>query len=115
MGPDATALLVDSNDTWEFDGTLWKRVADTGPGPGFAGGLNPRRRECVAVRWHRFGWLSGNTWAWNGKRWTQRQNMGPDPRTQFGFAYDIARKRGVLFGGRGESSSFADTWELFQR
>ena len=44
--------------------------------------------------------------------WTQRQDVGPSPRGGHGLAYDAARERVLLFGGRaGGSVLQGDTWE----
>ena len=104
------------NDTWEYDASVWTRVADTGPTArhsfGFAyGGM------VVSL----FGGMDGgntlrDTWQWNGVHWTQRQDMGPTPRAPAGAAYDSARGRMVVFGGAGAGGTqFGDTWEAFER
>ena len=38
--------------------------------------------------------------------------QGPSARQEPGMVYDAARRRTLLFGGRGQMSSHADTWEL---
>jgi hypothetical protein len=104
------------NDTWEYDASVWTRVADTGPAArhsfGFAYG-----GKVVSL----FGGMDGNnalrdTWQWNGAHWTQRQDMGPAPRAPAGAAYDSTRGRMVVFGGAGAGGAiFGDTWEAFER
>jgi N-acetylneuraminic acid mutarotase len=104
------------NDTWEYDGSVWTRVADTGPSArhsfGFAYGGN-----VVSL----FGGMDGSntfrdTWQWNGVHWTQRQDMGPAARAPAGAAYDSIRGRMVVFGGAGAGGAlFGDTWEAFER
>src|SRR5262245_28004587 len=42
--------------------------------------------------------------------WTQRQDIGPSGRAGHAIAYESARKRTLLFGGRGKES-LGDTWE----
>src|SRR5918998_1290718 len=42
--------------------------------------------------------------------WTQKEDIGPSPREGHRMAYDAARQRVVLFGGRGKAGSTNDTW-----
>jgi hypothetical protein len=42
--------------------------------------------------------------------WTQKQDIGPNKRTNHGLTYDGARKRVILFGGDPGGPPFADTW-----
>ena len=44
--------------------------------------------------------------------WTQKQDVGPSARGEHAIAYDEARERVVLFGGReGGATLQGDTWE----
>ena len=44
--------------------------------------------------------------------WTQKQDVGPSARAGHAVAYDTARQRVVLFGGRAEGGTAqGDTWE----
>ena len=43
--------------------------------------------------------------------WTQKEDIGPTPRLDAAMAYEAARQRVVLFGGRGDGDLFNDTWE----
>lgn len=44
--------------------------------------------------------------------WSEKAiNSGPPDRYGHAMAYDVARKRVVLFGGKGFSDDLADTWE----
>lgn len=47
--------------------------------------------------------------------WTQRQDIGPSARSKLAMAYDLKRKRTVLFGGTvslfNTANNLADTWE----
>lgn len=44
--------------------------------------------------------------------WTQKEDIGPTPRQGHAMAYDILRRRVVLFGGGSlGSDAFNDTWE----
>jgi hypothetical protein len=109
-----------ANDTWEYDGTLWTQVADTGPSPRAAYGMVYDGTETLLFG----GWaaiISNNTkfadtWVWDGKHWTQRLHMGPGIRASHGMAYDSARNRTLLFGGNDEQSvDLGDTWKAFER
>jgi len=105
---------VNLNDTWEYNGTLWTHVADTGPEARAAYGMAYGGKEMLLVG-GRGGKLFGSTWSWNGNHWTQRQDMGPGARASFGMSYDSLRNRAVLFGGLDTKAARADTWELFER
>jgi hypothetical protein len=52
----------------------------------------------------------GDTWLWDGQAWTQAEDVGPHKRFNHAMAYDSARSRIVLFGGRFDQTSFGDTW-----
>jgi len=110
------------NDTWEYDGTRWTHLADTGPEPRSFYGLAYDGAETLLFG----GFGSGGansvtansvTWSWDGKFWTQRQDMGPSARWGMGMAHDSGRSRTVLFGGQNDKSgaNLGDTWELFSR
>ena len=64
-----------------------------------------------------FGGASGSnlfadTWIWDGTEWTQVADTGPAARSGHSLAYDSARNRVVLFGGRtGTNPVVGDTWE----
>src|SRR6266571_542864 len=54
-----------------------------------------------------------DTWLWDGTDWTQAQPVkAPSPRTEPAFAYDVATRQVVLFGGRTTTdfSFLNDTW-----
>src|SRR6185369_6850487 len=48
---------------------------------------------------------------WDGTTWTRVTDVGPEARRGFG-AFDSARERRVIFGGRADSGVLGDTWEL---
>lgn len=99
-------------DTWEYDGSVWTRVADTGPEPRMGCGMVFDGQTTLLFGGKNDSALFKNTWEWDGKRWTQRQDMGPAARAFGAIAYDRLRQRTVLFGGSGQSL-FGDTWEQF--
>jgi Galactose oxidase, central domain len=86
---------------------------DPGPGGGvllFGGHyvrVLPDRNEMVALN---------DLWTWDGAAWTELTptSGSPPPRTGHAMAYDAARDRLVLFGGRdpdGGVDRYGDTWE----
>ncbi len=59
-----------------------------------------------------YGDLLDETWEWDGLHWTQlAAEASPPGRSDHALAYDSARERVVLFGGRWDSSGRDDTWE----
>ena len=55
--------------------------------------------------------MLGDTWTWDGEAWTQVADTGPEARSGHAMAYDSARQRTVLFGGRAGAGPLGDTWE----
>ncbi len=108
-----------TGDTWQWDGTAWTQVEDTGP---------PVRELHVMVyaadrnRTVLFGGdgvsltALGDTWEWDATHWTHVQDVGP---AREGSAMAFTGSATTLFGGFGGSSSapanpaalFGDTWE----
>jgi tetratricopeptide (TPR) repeat protein len=101
------------SDTWEFDGAKWTKVSENGPGRMAFGFAYDSKRGMLVI----FGGMSegktmGDTWSWNGKEWKKLSDTGPGPRSMGYMAYDQARDRIVLFGGRlGWPNDANDTWE----
>lgn len=110
-------------DLWAWTGTDWQlRSASGGPPPRASAGFGFDLVRGVAVV---FGGISGSlftpgslrndTWEWNGTTWSQRTPTSPPgPREGAAMAFDVARGRMVLFGGRigtGASDQLGDTWE----
>jgi len=61
------------------------------------------------------GQLHDETWKWDGQRWTLlHPKRHPSARMRHAAAYDVRRKRLVLFGGSTAVSHgfFGDTWEF---
>jgi hypothetical protein len=103
-------------DTWAWDGTVWKQVADTGPSSRFGHAMASADQAIIM-----FGGLGGadlralnDTWAWRNGAWAQTQDMGPAPRRGHAMVTDEARDRVTLFGGEG-TDAFQDTWQLVER
>lgn len=57
-------------------------------------------------------YYTNETWVWNGTRWAQRfPDHSPSPRSAQSMAFDTARSRVVLFGGReNDKDVVGDTW-----
>lgn len=105
-------------DTWEWDGAQWAQKASTGP--------SPRTHTAMAYDSARnlivlFGGVgkpnkiyadNKDTWTWDGSTWKELGRHGPAARNAHGMAYDIARRRVVMYGGGVTFGSlFSDTWE----
>jgi cysteine-rich repeat protein len=101
------------SDTWEWDGTAWRRHPS---------GLLPARVE-PAISTSRAGAivfggstippaLFDDTWEWTGAQWEERIPANrPAARAGASAAYDARRDRVVLYGGSLASSLASDTWE----
>ena len=102
------------NDTWEWNGSQWSRVADTGPAPRGRHGMGFDGTRVLLFGGQGSAYF-GDTWDWDGKHWTQLQDIGPGPRAPAGMAYDSDRGRSVLFGGVSQNVAYlGDTWELYE-
>lgn len=104
---------VASGATWEWDGTSWTAVRQTGPAPRNSPALayDTARHRVVLFGGDAGGRPFGDTWEWDGTSWTQMATAGPPPRTLHRLAYDAARQRTVLFGGFDGQRALQDTWE----
>jgi cysteine-rich repeat protein len=114
FGGFRSALLA---ETWEWDGQTWTQRAS-------AQAPTARRscqmvydpiRDVVVLFGGDDGPTSrrptGDTWEWDGSSWTQRfPSDSPDARDRHSAAFDAARGRVVIFGGR-SVEYLADTWE----
>jgi len=118
-----------TDDLWEWNGSSWHRIVTAIAPP-------PRTHSSMAYDAARhevvlFGGVKlttstpegfdpfpyDDTWIWNGATWRSVDVVGPPGRSLHSVAYDSARKRVVLYGGKkrgtlaGTSKPFADTWE----
>jgi hypothetical protein len=111
--PDAVGL----DDTWEFDGAAWSRVATSiahSPRGEFGMTYDPVRRRTVL-----FGGVGtgpvyhGDTWEWDGVRWTPIASASrPSARRGPAMACDLERGGVLLFGGGAPHMQFGDTWSF---
>jgi hypothetical protein len=109
------AVIRALNDTWEWDGSAWAQVADTGPSARLLAGMvydDARQRLVLFGGSEAGGPLNGDTWEWDGEDWTQVADIGPTPRSLLAVAYDKVRRHVVLFGGTptGGALYLNDTW-----
>ena len=113
-GPSASGVL---NDTWEWDGTDWRRRTTTSaPSP---------RQNCPLVydSWRGItrlyggqavgGFTVSDTWEYDGNDWVQRMPATtPGPRNGHGMAFDALTGRTVLTQGYDGSGPRNETWEF---
>jgi Galactose oxidase, central domain len=113
-----TVVLFEGHhqETWSWDGTNWteNQPADSPP---FRDGQVMARYGADVVL---FGGNQcgpddfcelNDTWLWNGSTWTQQEaRKSPTPRCCAAAAYDLARRRMVLFGGLVPTGVLGTTW-----
>jgi hypothetical protein len=111
---------ADLDDTWEFDGTRWRRLspparsdAATRPPARFAAStaFDSARGELLVHGGEDADGASSETRAWDGSRWRRAAAAVPSRRTWGSMAYDPLRARTVLFGGIGPDGVAGDTLE----
>ncbi|MBK9385876.1 MAG: hypothetical protein IPN34_13785 [Planctomycetes bacterium] len=115
---NATGLVY--GDTWEFDGATWtQRTFATAPGARTDHNLvwdAGRSRAVLHGGTDPTGRVLGDTWEYDGVSWIPRitGSSGPQERTRHAMAYDAARRRVVLYGGRSATAGSPvanDLWE----
>jgi hypothetical protein len=106
-------------DTWEWDGTAWARVADTGPtarsgaAMSYVPALAGRPAGMVL-----FGGSTGtppppgDTWHWDGRHWTSLPGSATAGRFNPVMAYDAARATLLRFGGFVGGTRVDELWQL---
>ncbi len=107
-----------SAETWDRNGSTWKRVATTGPaGRITAMTYDARRNEVVLFGGHGPGQppvYFGDTWLWNGTSWRQAESTGPPPRSGHAIAFDPRTGEVLLYGGGtridGRFAELGDMW-----
>ncbi|MEM7206120.1 MAG: kelch repeat-containing protein [Planctomycetota bacterium] len=106
------------NDLWHWDGTAWQEwIGPPGPAPRAGAMTFDARRERYLVFGGRGDFATlldtakSDAWAWDMGGWTELYDAThPPSRGDTALAYDTARGRAVLFGGRGPNE-VGDTWE----
>jgi hypothetical protein len=88
-------------DTWEWDGSGWVQVADTGPAPFGAVGLAfDSIRNATVLFSSDENSTAFDTWEWDGDAWTQVDDTGPQAvNGYFAMVYDRAREVTILESG----------------
>jgi hypothetical protein len=98
---------------WPADpiGPEWVHLSSSGPAP--PGDWHYLELAFDRARGVTVLFVKGETWEFDrtAKSWTHRTSDGPGARRGAALAYDEHRERVVLFGGRGESGLYDDTWE----
>lgn len=103
-----------NGDTWEWDGTAWKKFE--GPNPegrqAFVMVYDEARKKTVV-----FGGMGAtpgtmldDTWEFDGMTWQKISVKGPAARASAGYAYDSDKKNLIVFGGMTKDGFANDTW-----
>jgi hypothetical protein len=117
-----------SDETWEWDGVSWTQVCGSGTacaGPGGrmtapmvfdrVDGVVVMHGGCTTYTGGSCSVRTDETWTFNGSVWNQVCGSGTacsGPAVdQHGLAFDSARDRVVLFGGRDAGGYSGKTWE----
>jgi hypothetical protein len=103
------------SETWEWDGTTWRKFTGDGPGGREGAGMAYDAERKVTLLFGGFGAddVHGDTWAWNGTAWRRLTDAGPSPRAPSLMEFDPVRRNVVLYGGHVVGQSLvmvADTW-----
>lgn len=108
-------------ENWSWDGLRWRTVASTEHPPSFQNAsmtYDTDRGVVVLFGGHHYPAMGSavsldETWEWNGTDWAKRApTVTPSIRRGHVLAYDAARKRVLMFGGRGgPGGALGDTWE----
>ncbi|MBI1827422.1 MAG: hypothetical protein HYR83_13665 [Planctomycetes bacterium] len=104
-------------DTWEWDGSIWRRVEDGTSGPSrrvgaaMAYDLDHQRSVVFGGSGTNPPWYS-DTWVWDGQYWDILNTSGPTARTGAYLAYMCASHYMLMAGGSG-FAPFSDLqWQL---
>lgn len=102
-------------ETWAYNGT-WSQVNTSAPGRWghrMVTDTANSRIVCFGGRSPTLGALSNDTTVFSGTTWSALPTANaPSPRFLHGMAYDSARDRVVLFGGRTTNGASDQTWEF---
>jgi hypothetical protein len=106
-----------TGETWVWNGS-WRMAGTMPPHENLAVAYDAAHGRViafggVAVGFDGFDHHVSETWQWDGSSWTEIAiGGGPPGRADHGMAYDVRRKRIVLFGGASEYQTFNDFWEF---
>jgi hypothetical protein len=121
FGGDNGAML---GDLWELSlssAPAWSPIAATGPAPAarhrHTAVYDPPRGRMIVFGGRGDGGLLDDVWALSLSgvpAWTRilPAGAGPAPRYRHSAIYDPVRDRMIVFGGRGDSTTFGDAWAL---
>jgi hypothetical protein len=103
-----------TGDTWQWDGTAWTQVEDTGPPVRELHGMvyaADRKRTVLFGGEAGSGTRLSDTWEWDSSHWTHEQDIGP---AREGLALAFIGSATALFGGLSGAQTDAtvagDTW-----
>lgn len=99
--------------TWQWNGVSWvQRFPQTSPPRGVYSMVWAGPRQRLEAFGASFGLGSTELWSYDGAEWTSQNAPGaPSPRVGASVAFDVARNRLVVFGGRGNTQPLGDLWE----
>lgn len=105
------------DDTWEYDGTAWQKIATTTSPPARADlslAYDPERGITML-----FGGITSDSaytsdvWFYDGQTWQQTEpSHHPPPRHSAPLVYDPVEQAMLLFGGYGSGGQLHDTWKF---
>lgn len=105
------------SDTWEWDGSNWTKVSDTGPSPRVHLNMAYDRARGRIVLYGGFSLATmtelRDIWEWTGTTWSQQAVGGPASTVARGVAYDDKAGALILFSattGSGASTVHMDVW-----
>jgi len=101
------------DDTWEWDGERWQRVAVSGPAGRMGHTLfyDAVRRETVLFGGIGSTSIDSTIWAWNGLSWTQRPDTLRPPTQAFHTAvYQLVSCRALILSRETEFQRL-NTWQ----
>lgn len=101
-------------DTWEFDGKKWERMAAAGPNPRYGPAMvyDPASKKIILFGGNdHSGNIYGDTWEWDGKEWKKLSETGVNPRATFELIHSRKRNSILLFGGFDRNNIYGDVWE----
>lgn len=116
-GQDAEGRAL--GDTWEFDGTAWRCLQESG-GPAARWG-SALASQSSAKRMVLFGGENAegklsDTWAWSDGSWAPiaEGSDAPVARSGASMVHDSSHSVLVLYGGSGGEAALSDTWVLYE-
>jgi len=103
-------------DTWEWDGNAWQQIYSSGPSSRTETAMvfDPVLGKVVLFGGLGTGAMKDDMWTFDGAMWTRIPATGAWPAGRAGhmLAYDTARQRIVMVGGRTSGSNLVnETWE----